>query len=100
RPDVAFVAGVGAPGVPMSDAELHRRATALSQAGVSVAAVDLATQAWQLLFTASDTGKAPNAQADKLEKLLRKLRADETVKAFTPPEYARASPQLSPMPPL
>lgn len=99
RPDVAFVAGVAAPGVTATEAEVHRRGTALRQGGVSDEAAETAAKVWRILFEIHETGEASAARIKKLEPLLKRLRADKTVKAYTPPEYAVASPRLSPMPP-
>ena len=38
-PDVAFIAGIGAPGVSMGDSEVHRRTKLLRDAGVSAGTV-------------------------------------------------------------
>lgn len=99
RPDVAFVAGVSAPGVTAAESEAHRRGTALRQGGVSAEAAGIAEKIWRLLAEVSQTGDASPSQVRKLEPLLKKLRADKTVKAYTPPGYATTSPKLSPMPP-
>lgn len=99
RPDVAFVAGVSAPGVTSVESEVHRRTTALRQGGVSAEAAETAGQVWRILAGVRHTGDAAPSQVRKLEPLLKRLRADATVAAYTPPEYAKASPRLSPMPP-
>lgn len=100
RPDVAFVAGVSAPGVTMSEAEVHRRSTALRQGGVDEAAAEIAAVAWRILLGVRITGSATADSVAELEGLLDKLRGNASVKAFQLPEYAVVSPQLSPLPPL
>lgn len=100
RPDVAFVAGVSAPGVSAVDSEVHRRTTALRQAGVAESAVDLAARTWQTLLGAGAGETVPAARIKKLDGWLAKLRDDESVQSFRSPGYAVSAPHLSPMPPL
>lgn len=99
RPDVAFVAGVSAPGVTAAESEVHRRSSALRQGGVSDEAAETAGKIWRLLGEMRHSGDAAPSRVRELEPLLKQLRADPTAKAYTPPDYAKASPQLSPMPP-
>ncbi|MGH8878170.1 MAG: alpha/beta hydrolase family protein [Stackebrandtia sp.] len=99
RPDVAFIAGVSAPGVTAAESEVHRRTNALRQGGVADEAVELAGKIWRILFEIDVNGKSTAAQVKKLEPLLKKLRANKSVKDFTVPDYAVATPALSPLPP-
>jgi pimeloyl-ACP methyl ester carboxylesterase len=84
----------------MAECEVHRRSGALRQGGVSEPAVTVAAEVWRGLFAVVVSGAASQRQIDDLEELLEQLRADPSVRSFEVPEYARASPMLSPMPPL
>jgi pimeloyl-ACP methyl ester carboxylesterase len=99
RPDVAFVAGIGSPGVTMVESETARRRIALRQGGVSEQGAELAAQIWQIVLNAGALGKAEPKKVQQLDGLLKKLRSDPSVKNFAEPDYAVASPRLSPMPP-
>lgn len=100
RPDVAFVAGVSAPGVTMIEAELHRRVTALQAGGVSDDACEKARQAWQILWEGDRCGRIDDKQHKQLDTLLTFLKSDESVASFAGSENAAAAPGLSPLPPL
>ncbi len=100
RPDVAFVAGIGAPGVSMADSETHRRGKALREAGVGPATVDLAERAWRLIFTIAGTGSASDEQTAALDAMLGQLAGAPDRGAYEIPAYAIQNPQLSALPPL
>lgn len=100
RDDLSFVAGMSAPGTTMAECEVHRRSGALRQGGVSQPAATVAADVWRRLFAVAISGEASQRQIDDLEELLVQLRAEPSVRSFEVPEYAVASPMLSPMPPL
>ncbi|MGH8794799.1 MAG: alpha/beta hydrolase family protein [Stackebrandtia sp.] len=100
RPDVAFVAGLGSPGVTAVEAETHRRGAALAAGGTPPEAVETARQAWRLLLKARADGGADDKTTSKLEQLLKRLRDEPSLSEFEVPAYAQANPALSPVPPL
>lgn len=56
RSDIAFVAGIGSPGVTMAQSEVHRRVKVLRDAGFHAAALDHVATAWRAIFTIASTG--------------------------------------------
>ena len=117
--DVAFIVGLGSPGVSMAASEVHRRSKALRDAGVGPATVAVAAQAWRLIFAlasgASDSGASDSGASDsgasgsgasdssvtaELEVALRALEKADDLSRYEVPEFARHNPMLSPIPPL
>jgi len=56
RRGAAFVAGVGASGVSMAEAEVHRRVKVLRESGLGPATLDAVADAWRCIFRSSPTG--------------------------------------------
>jgi pimeloyl-ACP methyl ester carboxylesterase len=98
RSDVAFVAGIGAPGVSMAECEVHRRTKALREAGLSATTVEQAETAWRCIFEVV-AGNVTEELTRRLDKALRSLQNAEDVRSFKVPAYARENPLLSPLPP-
>jgi uncharacterized protein len=97
--DIAFVAGIGSPGVSMAESEIHRRACALRRAGVSPAVIERVRSAWRAVFAAIAGGRVEGAASQALDQVLRDL-ADEGELSNVPiPAFARVNPALSPIPP-
>ena len=99
RPDVAFLAGVGTPGVPMAAAETYQRARALTDAGVGSELVERARRAWELIFAVAVAGRAEEEDTAELDVLLKELEAEPSLRNLPMPEYARSEPMLAPVPP-
>jgi pimeloyl-ACP methyl ester carboxylesterase len=99
RAEVAFVAGVGSPGVSMAVSESHRRTGILRDAGVSHDVVEKVGLAWRLVFTAVGEGLLDEPTAQTLDQLLRGLAADPELAGVPVPGYAQINPVLSPIPP-
>jgi pimeloyl-ACP methyl ester carboxylesterase len=99
RAEVAFVAGVGSPGVSMAVSESHRRTGVLRDAGVPHDVVEKVGLAWRLILTAFGAGRLDESTAQTLDQLLRGLAADPELARFPLPGYARINPVLSPIPP-
>lgn len=100
RPDVAFVAGVGAPGVTMVAAESYRRARRLQDAGMSAESAAVAAKAWRLLLEAEANGKPESKTAAKLDELLDQLRNDPDAAQLAAAPAADDDPLPPAMPPL
>jgi pimeloyl-ACP methyl ester carboxylesterase len=96
---VAFVAGVGSPGVSMVVSESHRRTGVLRAAGVPPAVVERVGSAWRLILSAVGAGRLDEPTAHTLDQLLRGLAADPELARVPVPGYARINPVLSPIPP-
>ncbi len=99
-PDVGFIAGIGAPGVSMGDAEVHRRTKLLRDAGVSAGTVAAVDAAWRCIFTILGTGAAADELCGDLDAALRSIEAADDLSRYEMPEYVRNNPMLSPIPPL
>ena len=100
RTDIAFLAGIGVPGVSMADAEVHRRTKVLRDSGLSPVTVDAAAAAWRSIFTAVGSGTADGQVIAELSDALGRLRAAEDLDRYPIPGYARQNPMLSAVPPL
>jgi pimeloyl-ACP methyl ester carboxylesterase len=100
RPEVAFIAGIGAPGVSMGGSEVHRRTKVLRDAGVSAETVSHVAAAWQCIFSIVGAGTASPELSNDLSAALRSIELADDLNRYEVPEYVRANPMLSPVPPL
>ena len=100
RPEVAFVAGIGAPGVSMAESEVHRRTTVLRDAGVGAETVAAVAEAWCCIFAVVDAGCATADVSDRLDKALQQIAVARDLSRYEVPDFARENPLLSPIPPL
>jgi pimeloyl-ACP methyl ester carboxylesterase len=99
RAEVAFVAGVGSPGVSMAVSESHRRTGVLRAAGVPPDVVEQVGSAWRLIFAALGEGRLDESMAQTLDELLHGLAAEPELARVPVPGYGRINPVLSPIPP-
>jgi pimeloyl-ACP methyl ester carboxylesterase len=99
RPDVAFVAGVGSPGVTMAESEVHRRTKVLRDAGVAAGTLTAVADAWRCVFAIAATAHAPEEITSRLTALLAELSSAPDLHRYQIPEFARNNPMLSPVPP-
>ena len=58
RSDVAFVVGIGSPGVSMAQSEVHRRVKVLREAGVGEPILVAVARAWRCVFALAAAGTA------------------------------------------
>ena len=100
RPDVAFIVGIGSPGVSMADSEIHRRTKVLRDSGVGFSTVVAAGAAWRCVFAIVGSGAATEDVTHRLDEALRELGAAEDLRSYEIPDYARENPMLSPIPPM
>ncbi|MGH3492092.1 MAG: alpha/beta hydrolase family protein [Sciscionella sp.] len=98
RRGVAFVAGVGSPGVSMAEAEVHRRVKVLRECGVAPSTLDAVADAWRCIFTIVADGPTDPVTAS-LERALQALTAAGDLDRYEIPDYVRENPMLSPIPP-
>ena len=99
RSDVAFVAGIGSPGVTMAESEVHRRVKVLRDAGFSPAALDHVATAWRAIFAIASNGSTTPELTEELTLAQAALAADSQARTYEPAGYARENPMLSPLPP-
>jgi len=99
RRRVAFVAGIGSPGVSMAESEVHRRTKVLREAGVGSATVTAVAEAWRCLFAIAGAGTATEEQTGRLDRVLRALATAEDLSRYEVPDFVRENPMLSPIPP-
>ena len=100
RPDVAFLTGVGAPGVSMAESEVHRRTKVLREAGVGPATLSVIAEAWNCIFRIVAAGRADDDVAGRLDRALADIAAATDLSRYVVPDMVRENPMLSPIPPF
>jgi hypothetical protein len=100
RQQVAFIAGVGAPGVSMAESEVHRRTKVLRDCGVGETTLAAVSRAWRCIFTIVGAGVAEASTVDLLDRALAQLGQAEDLARYDVPDYVRQNPMLSSIPPL
>jgi pimeloyl-ACP methyl ester carboxylesterase len=98
RPEVAFICGLGAPGVSMAESEVHRRTKILREAGAGPTTLAAVAQAWRSLFTILADGPSTVVTA-RLGQALDTITAATDLAGYEEPDYVRHNPMLSPIPP-
>jgi pimeloyl-ACP methyl ester carboxylesterase len=96
---VAFIAGIGSPGVTMAESEVHRRTRVLRDAGIAEPARQAVAAAWRCIFRIAAAGRATSALTAQLAATLAELSAVPGLDRYQPPDYVRNNPMLSPVPP-
>lgn len=99
RAETAFIAGVGAPGVSMAEAEVHRRTKVLRESGISPGTVAAVGDAWRCIFAIVGEGRSA-AVEQRLDRALTVIGAAADLDAYEIPDFVRENPMLSPIPPL
>ena len=102
RPDVAFVVGIGSPGVSMAQSEVHRRTKILRDSGVGERTVAAVARAWRAVFAVAAAGTASTHETmvAELEHALAEVVGSPDLDRYVPPGYVQENPMLSPIPPL
>ena len=102
RPDVAFVAGIGSPGVSMAESEVHRRTKILRDSGVGEGTVAAVARAWRAAFAvaAAGAGATDEAMVAELAHALEEVAGAADLARYAPPAYVQQNPMLSPVPPM
>ncbi|HEY2792098.1 MAG TPA: alpha/beta fold hydrolase, partial [Micromonosporaceae bacterium] len=98
RPDVAFIAGVGAPVVSMAASEVHRRTKILREAGAGPDTLAAVAEAWGCIFATVSVGPSDETSA-RLAVALATVKAATDLDGYEVPDYIRNNPMLSPIPP-
>lgn len=99
RSEVAFVAGLGSPGVTMAESEVHRRTKILREAGAGAQTLAAVAAAWRCIFATVAAGPSTEVSA-RLAEALALVAAATDLEGYDPPLYVRQNPILSPIPPL
>lgn len=99
RTDVAFLAGVGAPGVSAAEAEVHRRTKVLRDCGVGDETIAVVEAVWRTIFGMAARGAASPDDVNDLAGLLATLSTADDLSRYTVPDYVRQNPMLAPYPP-
>lgn len=102
RNDVAFVAGIGSPGVSMAESEVHRRVKILRDCGVGEPTLTAVARAWRAVFDVASAGSAGTdaALVAELDESLADVARSTDLDLYVVPGYVRENPMLSPVPPL
>jgi pimeloyl-ACP methyl ester carboxylesterase len=98
RGEVAFVAGLGSPGVSMAESEVHRRTKILREAGAGPATLAAVAEAWRCIFATVANGQS-TVVTERLGRALDVVAAATDLTGYETPEYVRQNPMLSPIPP-
>jgi uncharacterized protein len=99
RHGAAFLAGVGSPGVSMSESEVHRRCKVLREAGVGPATVATVGEAWRCIFAIAGDGLSRSV-SERLDRALGTLATAPDLGRYEVPDHVRQNPMLSPIPPV
>jgi pimeloyl-ACP methyl ester carboxylesterase len=96
---VAFIAGVGSPGVSMAESEVHRRTKVLRDCGVGETTVQAVSDAWRCVFAIVGSGVADTTTVDLLDRALARIGQADDLDRYVVPDYVRRNPMLSSLPP-
>jgi pimeloyl-ACP methyl ester carboxylesterase len=99
RRSVAFLAGVGSPGLSLAECEVHRRTKVLRDAGVGPDTVAAVAEAWRAIFAIVAAGGATADLVARLDTAQSAIAAAADLSRYETPDYAREEPMLSPIPP-
>jgi len=99
RRDVAFVVGIGSPGVSMAESEEHRRVKALRDAGVGDPTLVAVARAWRSIFAIAATGRADVESVAELEDAMAEVGRSVGLSRYVVPGFAQENPMVSPIPP-
>lgn len=98
RRSVAFIVGVGSPGVTMAESEVHRRVKLLRESGVGPGTLRVVATAWRSIFSIVAEGPTGTSLAD-LREALATLATAEDLGLYRVPAHVAQNPMISPIPP-
>jgi len=98
RPEVAFISGLGAPGVSMAESEIHRRTKILRDAEVGPTTLAAVAEAWRCLFATLANGPS-TVVTTRLTHALDTIATATDLACYEEPDYVRQNPMMSPIPP-
>lgn len=99
RPDVAFVATIGASGTTAIETEIHRRTFDLREQGVPEDQLEEIAELWRLAYDLLLSRRPDPAAAQRFDQLTTRLRDSEELAAVALQHYAVLNPFLGPIPP-
>ena len=99
RPDVGFVAVIGATGTTPIETEIHRRAFDLREQGVPDSQIDQVAELWRLVYDFLLARRPDPAAGRRFDELSAMLRASDELGRVTVQHYAIKVPFLGPVPP-
>jgi pimeloyl-ACP methyl ester carboxylesterase len=100
RPDVAFLAVIGATGTTPVETEIHRRVFDLREQGVPEDQVEQVGQLWRLVYDLLRSRQPSPDQAQRYDRLAARVRASRELAGVTLQDYAIAEPLLGLVPPF
>jgi hypothetical protein len=99
RPEVAFVAVIGAAGTTALETEIHRRAFDLREQGVPEEQITGVVEQWRIVYDLLDTRKPDPTAETRFDELARAARESPELRGVRLHEYAIQTPFLGPVPP-
>jgi pimeloyl-ACP methyl ester carboxylesterase len=99
RPDVAFVAVIGATGATVIETEIHRRMFDLHEQGVVPAQVEQVADLWRLVYDLMVSREPDPQHAQRFDQLSAAVRASQELASIALQPYAIKEPFLGPLPP-
>ena len=99
RPDVAFVAVIGASGTTAIETEIHRRTFDLREQGIPAAQIEQVAELWRLVYHVLTSRRPDPAAAARFDELTAALRESTELAEITLQHYAIQAPFLGPVPP-
>jgi pimeloyl-ACP methyl ester carboxylesterase len=99
RPEVAFLAVVGAAGTTGLETEIHRRAFDLREQGVPEQQIAGVVEQWRIVYDLLDTRESDRAAVTRFDELARAARGSPELNSVRLHEYAIQVPFLGPVPP-
>lgn len=99
RPEVAFVAVIGASGTTPIETEIHRRMFDLREQGVSDDQVAEIEQLWRIIYELLLTREVNPSSRVRYDELVDRMRNSEELRGLTVQEYAIQEPFLGALPP-
>lgn len=99
RPDVAFVAVVGASGTTAIETEIHRRAFDLREQDVPHEQVEQVAELWRLIYKLLVSRQPDAEHAERFDHLTKLVQASGVLARVRLQQYAIDEPFLGPIPP-
>jgi pimeloyl-ACP methyl ester carboxylesterase len=99
RPEVAFLAVVGAAGTTGLETEIHRRAFDLREQGVPEQQIAGVVEQWRIVYDLLETREPDPAAETRFDELARAARGSAELNRVRLHEYAIQVPFLGPVPP-
>lgn len=99
RPDVAFLAVIGAAGTTVIETEIHRRVFDLREQGVPEEQIEQVAELWRLVYALLVARQPGPQHADRFDRLSAAVRGSGELASITIQDYVVEEPFLGPLPP-